>query len=122
MRALTLSLRVLLFVFFFVFALKNTAEVPFWFFFGQVRQTPLSLLLLGFFAAGVFLALVTFIGARLRMRSEIARLRRENARLALLIAPEVHAPIPDAPVNADPAPARSSRKGFSFFRGLRGWS
>lgn len=80
MRILTWVLRLLLFVFMFVFALKNTATVNLQFFFGQVWQLPLVLLLLGFFAAGILLGVLAVAGALFQERRIAAALRRDLAR------------------------------------------
>lgn len=82
MRILTWLLRLSLFLFMFVFALKNTAMVNLQFFFGQVWQLPLVVLLLGFFAVGVLLGILAVVGALFRERRVSAGLRRELARLA----------------------------------------
>ncbi len=88
MRILTWLLRLSLFVFMFVFALKNTAMVNLQFFFGQVWQLPLVVLLLGFFAVGVLLGILAVVGALFRERRVSAGLRRELARLAPAALPE----------------------------------
>lgn len=80
-RVLTWVLRLSLFLFMFVFALKNTAPVRLQFFFGQVWQVPLVLLLLGFFAIGMVLGVLAVAGALFRERRSAAALRRELARL-----------------------------------------
>ncbi|MCX8145406.1 MAG: LapA family protein [Azovibrio sp.] len=88
MRILTWLLRLSLFGFMFVFALKNTALVNLQFFFGQVWQVPLVLLLLGFFAVGVLLGILAVVGALFRERRLSAALRRELARLSAAPASE----------------------------------
>ncbi|WP_303785094.1 lipopolysaccharide assembly LapA domain-containing protein [Azovibrio restrictus] len=88
MRILTWLLRLSLFLFMFIFALKNTAMVNLQFFFGQVWQLPLVVLLLGFFAVGVLLGILAVVGALFRERRVSAGLRRELARLAPASLPE----------------------------------
>ncbi len=82
MRVLTWVLRLLLFLFMFVFALKNTGPVNLQFFFGQVWQLPLVLLLLGFFAVGILLGVLAVAGALFRERRVSAALRRDLSRLS----------------------------------------
>lgn len=89
MRILTWVIRLSLFVFMFVFALKNTATVNLQFFFGQVWQLPLVLLLLGFFAVGILLGILAVVGALFRERRVSAALRRDLARLQPAAAPEL---------------------------------
>lgn len=89
MRILTWVIRLSLFVFMFVFALKNTAMVNLQFFFGQVWQLPLVLLLLGFFAVGILLGILAVVGALFRERRVSAALRRDLARLQPVATPEL---------------------------------
>lgn len=89
MRILTWVIRLSLFVFMFVFALKNTATVNLQFFFGQVWQLPLVLLLLGFFAVGILLGILAVVGALFRERRVSAALRRDLARLQPAASPEL---------------------------------
>lgn len=92
MRVLSWVLRFLLFVLLFLLALKNATPVALHAFFGQVWQIPLSLLLLGFFAAGALLGVLAVVASLLRARRQIAGLQREIARLSTTSPPSRPAP------------------------------
>jgi uncharacterized integral membrane protein len=77
MRALAWTLRIILFLALFLFALKNTDSVSLRLYFDQVWQAPLILLLLVFFAAGAAMGVLATLAMVFRQRREIARLRRE---------------------------------------------
>jgi putative membrane protein len=87
MRLVTWTIRIALFVLLLAFAARNTAPATLRFYFDLAWEAPLILLLLAFFAVGALFGLVAALGALLRQRREIGRLRREaRAR------PETHAP------------------------------
>ena len=67
----------ILFIVFFDFALKNTYEVVLHFFWGSQARSPMILLLLVFFVAGVALGVLAMMGTLLSHRRELARLRKE---------------------------------------------
>ena len=93
MRTVTWTVRITLFVLLLAFAARNTAPVTLRFWFDQDWQAPLVLLLLAFFAAGALLGVTSALGALLRQRREILRLRRESrARPAPGAAPAVPPP------------------------------
>ena len=77
MRVLAWTLRIVLFLALFLFALKNTDVVSLRLYFDQVWQAPLILVLLVFFAAGAALGVLAMLATLFRQRREIARLRRE---------------------------------------------
>ena len=77
MRIVTRTVWLVLFLLLLAFAAKNTAPVALRFYFDLVWQAPLVLLLLAFFAAGALLGVLALLGALLRQRREILRLRRE---------------------------------------------
>lgn len=77
MRALAWTLRVILFVALFLFALKNTNTVGLRLYFDQVWQAPLILVLLVFFAAGAAMGVLATLATVFRQRRDIARLQRE---------------------------------------------
>jgi uncharacterized integral membrane protein len=77
MRALAWTLRVILFLALFLFALKNTNTVSLHLYFDQVWQAPLILVLLVFFAAGAVLGVLATLATVFRQRRDIARLQRE---------------------------------------------
>ena len=80
MRVLAWTLRVILFLALFLFALKNTDTVSLRLYFDQVWHAPLVLVLLVFFAAGAALGVLATLATVFRQRREIARLRRELKR------------------------------------------
>ena len=75
MRAITWAFRLVIFLFLLAFAVKNTEPVTLRFFFQLEWKAPLVALLLVFFAAGAVLGLAAMLGAWLRQRREIQRLR-----------------------------------------------
>jgi len=78
MRLVTWSVRIALFILLLAFAARNTAPATLKFYFDLAWEAPLILLLLAFFAAGALFGLVAALGALLRQRREIGRLRRES--------------------------------------------
>ncbi len=77
MRVLAWTLRIILFLALFLFALKNTDTVGLRLYFDQVWQAPLILVLLVFFVAGTVIGVLATLATVFRQRREIARLRRE---------------------------------------------
>jgi len=77
MRALAWTLRIVLFLALFLFALKNTGTVSLRLYFDQVWQAPLILVLLVFFAAGATIGVLATLATVFRQRRDIARLQRE---------------------------------------------
>jgi putative membrane protein len=78
MRLVTWTIRIALFILLLAFAARNTAPATLKFYFDLAWEAPLILLLLAFFAAGALFGLVAALGALLRQRREIGRLRRES--------------------------------------------
>ena len=72
MRALVWSLRILVFLVLFAFAVKNTDPVALRFFFGSAWQAPMIVILFVFFAAGVLSALLAVAPLYVRLRREAA--------------------------------------------------
>jgi putative membrane protein len=100
MRALAWTLRIVLFLALFLFALKNTDSVSLRLYFDQVWQAPLVLVLLVFFAAGAAMGVLATLATVFRQRREIGRLKRElGAR-----PPEesLQAPLADGEIAAGP--------------------
>lgn len=93
MRFVTWAVRLLIFLFLLAFAVKNTEPVALRFYFDLVWETPLVVLLLGFFAAGAALGLVAALATLLRQRRELLQVKRElrEARSATVepVAPGV---------------------------------
>jgi uncharacterized integral membrane protein len=77
MRILTWTIRIALFILLLAFAARNTESVTLRFYFDLAWQAPLVVLLLAFFAGGAALGLLAALGAVLRQRREVWRLRRE---------------------------------------------
>ena len=77
MRALTWTIRLAAFLILLAFAAKNADPVTLRFYFDLAWQAPLVVLLLAFFAGGAALGLLAALGAVLRQRREVSRLRRE---------------------------------------------
>jgi lipopolysaccharide assembly protein A len=77
MRVLAWTLRIILFLALFLFALKNTDTVSLRLYFDQVWQAPLILVLLVFFAAGAAMGVLTTLATVFRQRRDIARLQRK---------------------------------------------
>ena len=77
MRVLAWTLRIILFLALFLFALKNTDAVSLRLYFDQVWQAPLILVLLVFFAAGAAMGVLATLVTVFRQRRDIAKLQRE---------------------------------------------
>jgi putative membrane protein len=77
MRALAWTLRVIMFLALFLFALKNTDSISLRLYFDQVWRAPLILVLLVFFAAGAVIGVLATLTTVFRQRRDIARLQRE---------------------------------------------
>jgi putative membrane protein len=76
-RALAWTLRVILFLALFLFALKNTDSISLRLYFDQVWQAPLILVLLVFFVAGAAMGVLATLTTVFRQRRDIARLQRK---------------------------------------------
>jgi uncharacterized integral membrane protein len=103
MRVLTWGLRLLLFLFLFLFALKNTEPASLKFFFGQVWEAPLVLVLVAFFAAGSLLGVLAMAGTLFKARREVGRLKKELAHANAAIAASAPPAIPIAPSDTNAA-------------------
>ena len=88
MTALTWAVRLIIFSFLLVFALRNTEPVTLRFILDQVWQAPLVIILLAFFAGGAVLGALSVVGVIFRQRREIARLKREAAKPSLPVTRE----------------------------------
>ena len=77
MRVLAWTLRIILFLALFLFALKNTDTVSLRLYFDQVWQAPLILVLLVFLVAGAAMGVLATLATVFRQRREIAQLKRE---------------------------------------------
>jgi len=94
MRALIWSLRLLVFLVLFAFAVKNTDPVTLRFFLGATWQAPLILLLLAFFAAGVLFGV-------LAMTAPYFRQWRAKRQLADTVSATARAPVVVQPPSAE---------------------
>jgi putative membrane protein len=77
MRALLWASRIVLFLFLFAFAIKNTDPVGVRFFLGHHLAGTSGDRLAGFFAAGAALAVLSLLGSVFGLRREVAKLKRE---------------------------------------------
>lgn len=76
MRFVLWSLRILVFLLLFLFALKNTDPVSIRFFLDSTWHAPLIIVVLAFFAGGALLGVLSLIGTVFSLRREVARLKR----------------------------------------------
>jgi uncharacterized integral membrane protein len=76
MKFLTWAIRLVIFLFLFAFALRNTDPVILHTLPGQDWQAPQVIILLVFFVAGALLGVFSPLGLVLRQRREISRLNR----------------------------------------------
>lgn len=89
MRVLLWAFRILIFLFLFAFALKNTDPVNVRFFFETSWQAPLVMVVLTFFAAGALLGVLALLGTVFSLRRENGRLRRELKHVQMPVVPVV---------------------------------
>lgn len=80
MAILTWTVRLLVFLVLFAFALKNAHLVEVRFLLDAQWQLPLVILCLGFFASGAFFGVLSLLGSVFRLRRQLARLERELAQ------------------------------------------
>ena len=78
MRALTWAIWLTIFVLLVAFAAKNADPVTLRFYFDLAVQTPLVVVLFGFFLAGALFGMLALLGTLLRQRREIARLKKQG--------------------------------------------
>jgi len=97
MRLLTWTIRLVLFLLLLAFAARNTDTATLRFYFDVAWQAPLIVMLLAFFAAGALFGLIAALGALLRQRREIGRLRRASRAQA----PPTALPAPTPPPPAE---------------------
>lgn len=80
MRTLLWIFRFFVFVFLLAFAVMNSDPVSLRFFFDTQWQAPLVIVLLGFFAGGTLLGVLSLLGVLFQLRRELTRCRRELVR------------------------------------------
>lgn len=78
MRALVWSLRILVFLVLFAFAVRNTETATIRLFFGGSVQWPLIVALLAAFGAGVFAGVLAMAGPLFRQRRQVSSLRKSR--------------------------------------------
>lgn len=98
MRILTWAVRLIVFIVFLAFAVRNTDPVTLRFYFDLAWQAPLVVVLFGVLAVGALLGILATLGALMRQRREIARLRREARRQTATSTRATHAAPP--PIDA----------------------
>ena len=76
MRILTWAIRLVVFVLLVAFAAKNADPVTLRFYFDLAVQTPLVVVLFGFFLAGALFGMLALLGTLLRQRRELGLLRK----------------------------------------------
>ena len=77
MRAVTWTIRLVVFLLLVAFAAKNAEPVTLRFYFDLALEVPLVVALFGFFAAGALFGVLSLVGTLLRQRREIAALKRK---------------------------------------------
>ena len=88
MTALTWAVRLIIFSFLLVFAIRNTQPTMLRFILDYAWEAPLVIILLAFFAGGALLGVLSVLGVIFRQRREISRLKREAAKPAVPAIPE----------------------------------
>ena len=88
MTALTWAIRLIIFSFLLVFAIRNTQLTTLRFILDYAWEAPLVIILLVFFAGGTTLGVLSVVGVIFRQRREISRLKREAAQPQLPAIPE----------------------------------
>ena len=89
MTALTWAVRLIIFSFLLLFALRNTQPATLRFILEYAWEAPLVIILLAFFACGALLGVLSVVGVIFRQRREIARLKREVAKPSLPVTREL---------------------------------
>jgi lipopolysaccharide assembly protein A len=80
MTVLTWALRLAIFSFLLVFAIRNTQTVTLQFILNLVWEAPLVIALLLFFVGGAVFGVLSVAGVLFRLRREISHLKREAAK------------------------------------------
>jgi uncharacterized integral membrane protein len=88
MTALTWAVRLIIFSFLLLFAVRNTQPTMLRFVLDYVWEAPLVIILLAFFSGGAILGVLSLVGVIYRQRREIARLKRQAAKPLLPPTPE----------------------------------
>lgn len=93
MTALTWAIRLIIFSFLLVFALRNTQPTMLRFVLDYAWEAPLVIVLLAFFAGGAVLGVLSVLGVIFRQRREISRLKRLTTISQETPAPELPPPL-----------------------------
>ena len=80
MTILTWAIRLIIFAFLLVFAVRNTEPITLRFILDYVWEAPQVIVLLAFFAGGAVLGVLSVVSLIFRQRLEISRLKREIAK------------------------------------------
>ncbi len=88
MRYLVWLLRIVVFIALFGLAIKNSGLVELRFYFGNLWLSPLSLVILGSFVAGVVLGITTSFATLIRLRRENTRLKEQLRAQSLKAYPQ----------------------------------
>jgi len=88
MTFLTWAIRLIIFSFLVLFAIQNTEPVSLHLLLDQAWEAPLVIVLLGFFAGGAMLGVLSVVGVIFRQRREISRLKRELAKPVVSVPTE----------------------------------
>ncbi len=88
MTALTWAIRLVIFSFLLLFALRNTQPATLRFILEYAWEAPLVIILLAFFCGGAVLGALSLAGVIYRQRREITRLKRLAAKPQLPPAQE----------------------------------
>ena len=91
MTALTWAVRLIIFSFLLLFAVRNTQPTMLRFVLDYVWEAPLVIILLAFFSGGAILGVLSLVGVIYRQRREITRLKRQAAKPQL---PPIQEPPP----------------------------
>lgn len=89
MTVLNWAIRLIIFSFLLIFAIRNTQPTSLRFILDYVWEAPLVIVLLVFFASGAILGVLSVLGVIFRQRREIARLRRAASKLPQPLTPEL---------------------------------
>lgn len=96
MKYLSMAIKFIILIILLIFALINTAKVPFSYLPNQNLELPLIVVLFGAFIAGSVFGLFALFGRLLRLRNENARLRAEVQKSARLATQDIAAPVQTA--------------------------
>ena len=91
MTALTWAVRLIIFSFLLLFAVRNTQPTMLRFVLDYVWEAPLVIILLAFFSGGAILGVLSLVGVIYGQRREITRLKRLAAKPQL---PPIQEPPP----------------------------